>query len=179
MSVKHKLYFGDMKYVVIIALSLFVVISVAAFSLSTSSPAGDHAFWKTWDKAYPAAVSQKRIVLIDFYTDWCGWCKRMDADTYSQPEVQEVIKKYYEPVKLNPEKAGITYQYKGRNYNGEELKAVLAQMSGGGFGGYPTTGFLVPSASGDIVVLQPGYLKPAQFVQLLNDLHQKVKPSMK
>jgi len=28
-----------------------------------------------------------RPMMIDFYTDWCGWCKKLDAETYVNGQV--------------------------------------------------------------------------------------------
>jgi len=60
-----------------------------------------------WAKAYPSAkVTSKstgKLIMIDFYTDWCGWCKKLDSDTYPAPEVVAQAGKFV-PVKLDAEK---------------------------------------------------------------------------
>jgi len=44
-----------------------------------------------WLTSYEAAVQTAReercAIMIDFYTDWCGWCKKLDADTYADKQV--------------------------------------------------------------------------------------------
>lgn len=60
-----------------------------------------------WKKAYDAATAESKssgkLIMIDFYTDWCGWCKKLDADTYPAPEVVKASEAFV-PIKLNAEK---------------------------------------------------------------------------
>ena len=42
--------------------------------------------WITWEQLAEKSKKEKRKVVVDVYTDWCGWCKRMDASTFSQPQ---------------------------------------------------------------------------------------------
>jgi thioredoxin-related protein len=60
--------------------------------------------WMSFEEAVEANEKAPRKILIDVYTDWCGWCKRMDATTFSDPQVVEYVNKHYYAVKLNAEK---------------------------------------------------------------------------
>ena len=46
---------------------------------------------------------KKKKVFVDVYTDWCGWCKKMDATTFKDPEVAKVMNSFFYPVKLDAE----------------------------------------------------------------------------
>ena len=60
-----------------------------------------------WKKGYDAATSEAKstgkLIMIDFYTDWCTWCKKLDADTYPAPDVVKQSENFI-PIKLNAEK---------------------------------------------------------------------------
>jgi thioredoxin-related protein len=62
--------------------------------------------WYSFEDAINLNAQQfpKKKILIDVYTDWCGWCKKMDATTFSNPEIVKYINEYYYAVKLNAER---------------------------------------------------------------------------
>lgn len=62
--------------------------------------------WMSFTEAMEASKTERKKILIDFYTDWCGWCKKMDASTFSDPKVAEYINANYYAVKFNAEKEG-------------------------------------------------------------------------
>ena len=95
--------------------------------------------WHTWNEGYPLAKETGKIVLVDMYTDWCGWCKRMDKDTYAKNEIINLINEHFVPIKFNPEKTGITYEVEGNKVNGRQLMGMLAN---GQRIGYPSTVFI-------------------------------------
>lgn len=73
--------------------------------------------WVTLEEADKLRQSEPRKILIDVYTDWCGWCKRMDATTFSEVRLVEYVNANYYAVKLDAEQkkpitvGGETYEY--------------------------------------------------------------------
>ncbi|MDE6515199.1 MAG: DUF255 domain-containing protein, partial [Bacteroidales bacterium] len=43
-------------------------------------------------------------IFVDVYTDWCGWCKRLDATTFANPEIIKYMNEHFIAVKLNAER---------------------------------------------------------------------------
>jgi len=59
--------------------------------------------WMNIEEAMKKQDSMPKTVMIDMYTDWCGWCKKMDAETFSNPELAGYINANFYPVKFNAE----------------------------------------------------------------------------
>lgn len=72
--------------------------------------------WMTWEEAAVANSKQPKKIFVDLYTDWCGWCKKMDATTFKDPAVVTLINNSFYAVKLNAE------QKESIKWNGEEFK---------------------------------------------------------
>src|SRR5689334_3927315 len=84
---------------------------------SSMKPANDDKLvWMDWNTGYEKAIKTGKIVLVDAYTDWCGWCKRMDRDTYSQPLVIQKINAHFIPIKFNPEIPDKLYKVADQTY---------------------------------------------------------------
>jgi thiol:disulfide interchange protein len=109
-----------------------------------------------WERDLPTALSragsENKLVMVDFYTDWCQWCKRLDQKTLSDAKVQEALQSVV-TVRLNAEKDG---------------REAAARFSVEGF---PTLVFL--NASGAEVGRIPGYMDPSPFLEELQDILKK------
>ncbi len=96
------------------------------------------------EAARAEAGTRDTMVMIEFYADWCNWCRRLDADTFSVPEVQHELAKLVS-IKLNGEKSGA------------DLAATF------GVDSYPTLIFLDPDGNEMDRIL--GYLPPDRFLR--------------
>ncbi|HPG05407.1 MAG: DUF255 domain-containing protein [Saprospiraceae bacterium] len=89
-----------------------------------SQDVAEEIHWITWDEAVKLNASNPKKVFVDVYTDWCGWCKRMDATTFKDPKVVEYISNNYYAVKLDAEqKDDIVFQ-------GNTFKWIAAGRNG-------------------------------------------------
>ena len=124
--------------------------------------------WYTIEEAEKLCKTKPKKIMIDMYTDWCGWCKRMDANTFSQEEVQDYVFKNFYPVKLNAE------QKENINFNGHTFKWMAGGRKGvnelavsltNGQLSYPTIVYL--DEKFQVVRVAPGYKEKAQIMSEL------------
>jgi len=126
-------------------------------ALLPAAPA--HALdWQGWNAGMKAARASGRPMLVDVYTDWCGWCKRMDRDVYARRDVDGYLSTHFVVVRLNAE-GGEQASWQGRNYSARSLASAFDVS------GYPTTIFF--TSGGDHLVNVPGYVDADRFLLLL------------
>lgn len=59
--------------------------------------------WMSWEEMVKAQETERKKVFIDVYTDWCGWCKKMDASTFKDPAIVNYMNGGFYAVKLDAE----------------------------------------------------------------------------
>jgi len=150
----------------IIRLIVFVVLLISISGWKTVEKA--EVEWLTFEEAIALNEQEPKKLLIDLYTDWCGWCKVMDRNTYSKNEIANYINENFYPIKFNAEQKepvefdGHTFKYVSQGRRGvHQLAAALTNNKLS----YPTTVFM----DEDLRIIQPiaGYLKPDQMEPIL------------
>ena len=58
----------------------------------------------TFDEAVKLAKKENKLVMVDYYTTWCGWCKVLDKKTYSNKEVGEYADAHMVSLKIDAER---------------------------------------------------------------------------
>ncbi len=84
---------------------LFVFLLAAMPALSRAQEK-EEIHWMNLDEVQVAMNKEPKKVWIDVYTDWCGWCKRMDKTTFENPNVIRYMNAHFYAVKLNAEQRG-------------------------------------------------------------------------
>ncbi|MEO6314331.1 MAG: thioredoxin family protein [Chitinophagaceae bacterium] len=138
-----------------------IIISFVLFFSSAGKPAAvtEKMKWMTLQEAQAAMLKEKRPMLIDLYTDWCGWCKVMDKKTYTNAKVIAYLQQNFYPVKLNAEtKETISWNAKTYNFNSANRTNDFAIFLTYGRLSYPTTVIIPADNSGPQPI--PGYLEP-------------------
>ncbi|MCB9185174.1 MAG: thioredoxin family protein [Flavobacteriales bacterium] len=72
--------------------------------LNTFGFAQTNWFEGTWQEAYARARKENKHLFIDCYTDWCGWCKVADKNTFPAEEVAAVLNGNFISVKVDMER---------------------------------------------------------------------------
>lgn len=120
--------------------------------------------WMTIEQAYAKMQKEPRKILIDVYTDWCGWCKVMDRETFKNKEVAAYVNKMFYAVKLNAEQtAPITLGDKKFESAGRTHSIALALTNNQP--SYPTTVFLEDNFQ--MIQPVPGYMKANEFHEVI------------
>lgn len=105
----------------------------------------------SYDQALSLARTQNKPIMVDFYAEWCGWCKRLDQETYQDQRVN-IISMSFICLKLDGDKNSALTQ----KYN---------------VSGYPTVLFLDPS--GKKIGGGPGYRDGDTMLNEMKDAIQK------
>jgi uncharacterized protein YyaL (SSP411 family) len=149
------------KFLYSIGLILLFTSNIIAQNFS-QAPELPSVNWLSWDEGYTHAQNNEKVIMIDLYTEWCGWCKKMDKETFKNAEVVEIINMHFVPVKMNPEKNGQSFLYKGQKVNAKQLLKLIAddnQLK------YPSIVFYYPEHNE--VFTEEGFQKPKSFKHLL------------
>ena len=111
--------------------------------------------WLAFDAATDRAKKENKHIIVDVYTTWCGWCKVMDKQTYSNTDVADYLTQNFVLAKLNGESSSQIH-WKGKTMTEREFARSV------GVTGFPTTYFLKPDA--EIIGGAPGFIRAGDFM---------------
>lgn len=134
--------------------------------------------WMDLDQLQQAMKTTPKKVWIDVYTDWCGWCKRMDATTFKHPEVVRYMNEHFYAVKLNAEQRD-SIRFLGKSYgfmpeyraNMFAIELLRGQMS------YPSNVYMEENYQNAQVI--PGYQSVQQMEMVLKYLAEHIYRTQK
>ena len=115
--------------------------------------------WLPYDEGMAQAAREKKKAVIDFYASWCRWCKVMERETFSNPEVEKYLSEHFVAIRIDAENDADSIGYQGRRYT----PASLAKSFG--VRGYPSLAYL--DEDGDLIALVPGYVPAQRFLPYL------------
>lgn len=148
-----------------------ILICALAFISFSSFTSNDQAVeeinWMTWEEAVEANEKDPKKIMVDLYTDWCGWCKVMDKKTFSDPAVIKMVNKDFYAVKFNAEQKE-SIMYNGTEFNFVQTKGskrggvhMLAYSLTNGQLSYPTLVYL--NEKMERISISPGYKEVDQM----------------
>lgn len=123
------------------------MIVLAFFGLwtQTTTFAADSVAWHSYDQIEKEGSAAKKV-FIYFYADWCGYCRKMDKETFTDPAVAAFINENFLPVRVNTDKQN----------------KIAARYA---ISGLPDLRFLTPQ--GEAIARWPGFIEPKQLLPML------------
>lgn len=136
-----------------------------ALTLTNTVQGQESIQWMKFEEAIAANAKNPKMILVDVYTDWCGWCKKMDKDTFTDPRVIAHFQKNFYAVKLNAEDTNRKFPFMGKTFSEAEMAASMRVNS------YPN--FVVIEPGLQNIAQLPGYREPEAFLAGLAELIDK------
>lgn len=132
-----------------IYLFIFIILSLLLYGCKNTKGI---LWYDNLDKAIKIAEKGKKVLMVDIWTDWCSWCKKLDQETYIDKDIVKESKKFV-CLKINPEKDQKAYDFI-QPYN---------------ISGYPTILFI--EADGSLLYSINGFLAAPQFFEKMKEVY--------
>lgn len=165
MIFKNHIYSGGLTAMVTIAV---FILPLAAYAQTDSEKSKSEReskekpteiVWHSYENGLKLAEDQDKQVFIEFRTAWCGYCKKMDRETFTDKRVINYINENLVAVRVDADSR--------REFEIDGFKTTERGISKEVYGvrGYPTFWFL--ESDGSKIVSQPGYQPATRFLTLL------------
>lgn len=135
---------------------IMTTVILACFFIASAAFCKEQINWLEYEEGIEAAKAEKKKIYLNFFADWCGYCKIMDKQTFTNKEVIGFLNENFVSVKINSDKnKKVAREYKVK--------------------GLPTSWFL--SDLGEKIHFQPGFIQPPQMLSLLKSVRDIGKKS--
>jgi thioredoxin-related protein len=158
----------------ILRLSLLLAGLFFVYGCGRAEPpaAGKAATWYSFNEGHKKAQTEKKAMVVDFYTSWCHWCKVMDEKTFTDTAVAAYLKKSYICVRINAEDTQEKIDFQGKTFNPVDFTRAA------GVNGFPSLAFF--DKEQQLVTIIPGYVEADMFLKILEYMdHEYYKNQIK
>lgn len=136
-----------MKHVLFLLILLW---GLSAPITTHAAESGQAVAWQDYEAAQKLGEGQSRKFLLYFYTDWCGYCRKLEKETFTDKAVADYINANFIPVRINSEK----------------MPKVAGRY---GVSGVPDLRFVSPK--GEDIARWPGYIEAPKLLPMLKYIH--------
>ena len=124
--------------------------------------------WLSIAEAEQLTDKTPKKIYVDFYTDWCGWCKVMDRETFTDKEVISYLNSNFYAVKFDAEST-TNVTFNGVIYNRHSGMNGFAGKVLGPRAGFPTSAFFSEDKS--VLEVAPGYKDVSKFMNEMKRIY--------
>jgi len=125
-----------------------------------------NGWYHDWDAGMAAAREKGRPVLIDFYTDWCSWCKVMDEKTFADPMIKKQFADGWITIKIDAENKSKKGTYKNKTLTYQQMTSAF------GVTGFPS--YLIIDKDGEAIDKVVGYVEKETFTVILDFMKDEI-----
>jgi thioredoxin-related protein len=121
-----------------------------------------------WPQVVKKAKKENKYIFVDCYATWCGPCKKMDKDVYTNDSIGDFLNTKFISVKVQMDSSKTDNEFTRSWYKtAKEMRTTYRVAA------YPT--FLFFSSNGEVVYKESGYKTPDQFMQVVRDAQNPSK----
>lgn len=121
--------------------------------------------WLDFDDGLASARRTRKPVMINFFTDWCLYCKKLDRETLQDSEVVKILENNFIAIRLNAENGRARLSYRGESFSHAEFSRHF------GVTAFPSIAFL--NDKGEPITMVPGFVPAPQFSMFLNYIRRE------
>ncbi|GAB5535820.1 MAG: hypothetical protein Rubg2KO_20690 [Rubricoccaceae bacterium] len=151
------------------ALALLMAALPAAAQTNAGLIPEDAPTWRSMNEAIALATTNDRLLVLHSYTDWCGWCARMDRETYTDDAVQAYMDEHYEATRLDLESEEVVTFF-------EHTVSMATLGNALQVSGTPTTVFV--DSDGSLITKMPGFQDAETFLHALRYVKEEAYESV-
>lgn len=129
-----------------IKLTICITAALLIWAVAIPVTAADQIKWYSHEEGTALGISESKKVFINFYADWCKFCKTMDLKTFKDTGIISYLNSHFISVKVDVEREKSV----AKKYNINPL---------------PDSWFL--SEKGDVIGNKPGYLSAEDLMPIL------------
>ncbi len=128
--------------IVTILIALGFILAIIANESANVSASNSSITWFEYDEGMNRAQLENKMVMLYFHTDWCSWCKKMEAETFKDSDVISESRNFVSMKVDGDERTDLVEKYK--------------------VNGYPTVVFI--NTTGKTINKVVGYQSASQFL---------------
>ena len=152
-----------------LAVALLLMAAPALSQTNAGQIPDDAPAWRPMEDAIDASQANDRLLVLHAYTDWCGWCVRMDRETYTDDAVQAYLAEHYEATRLDLESDEVVTFF-------DNTLPMAALGDALQVAGTPTAVFV--DSDGSLITKMPGFQTAETFLYALRYVHEEAYEQM-